>query len=134
MAADTPAALIRYGTMPEQRTLVGTVATIAEAAAAQKFTPPAVAIIGQVVNLRQELDWFERRPLFGKRVVITRSRAQASELVDQLLELGADGLEFPTIRIEPALDGERLRQAIELVDEYDWIVFTSANGVEFRRL
>ena len=131
MAGDTPAALIRYGTTPEQRTLTATIATIAELAAQQKFTPPAVAIIGRVVSLRDDLDWFERRPLFGQRIVVTRSRAQASELVDKVIELGGQALEFPTIRIEPAPDREPLRQAIGRLDEYDWIIFTSVNGVEF---
>lgn len=129
MAGDTPAALIRYGTTPQQRTLTGTVATIGELAAAKGFTPPAMVIVGRVVGLRGQLDWFERRPLFGRRIVVTRSRAQARELVDKVLELGADVLEFPTIRIEPAVDTEPLRQAIGRLQEYDWIIFTSVNGV-----
>jgi len=130
MSADTPAALIRYCTFPCQQTFVGTVATLPDLAVKHNLTPPAIIIIGKVVSLHDQLNWFERRPLFGKRIVVTRSRAQASELVDQLFELGADVLEFPTIRIEPPDDIEPLHNAIEKLKQYNWVIFTSVNGVD----
>jgi len=130
MKAETPAAVIHRGTTARQRTVVGTIANIAELAASQQFTPPAIIVIGEVVSLREQLNWFEQRPLFGKRIVVTRSRAQASELVDRLFQLGADVLEFPTICIKPPLDIQPLREAIKQISHYDWIIFTSVNGVE----
>ena len=130
MSGETPAALIRCGTMPTQQTLIGTVATLPDLAVEHGFTPPAIIVIGKVVKLRSKLNWFEKRPLFGKRVIVTRSRAQASELVERLNELGADVLEFPTIRIEPTEDYQPLRDAIDQLAQYDWVIFTSVNGVE----
>ena len=125
-----PVALVRLGTMGGQRTIVGTVENIAERAKAAEFDAPAVAIFGDVVSLRENLNWFEKRPLFGKRIVVTRTRKQASGLSSQLRALGADVIELPTIRIEPPTD---LREFAELVQDahaYDWIVFTSPNGVD----
>ena len=129
LSPDTPAALIRYGTTPNQRVLVGTVTTLPNLAIKHNFTPPSIIVIGKAVTLRDRLNWFEKRPLFGKRIVVTRSRAQASELVVRLNELGADVLEFPTIRIAPAEDIQPLRNAINKLDQYNWIIFTSLNGV-----
>jgi uroporphyrinogen III methyltransferase/synthase len=126
---DLPVALIRWATTERQQTLVGTLENIAEKVAEAGFEAPAVAVFGDVVNLRQELNWFEDRPLSGKRIVVTRTRKQAGALTEQLRGLGADVIELPTIRIEPPTD---LRAFAELVQEahaYDWIVFTSPNGV-----
>ncbi|HVM62977.1 MAG TPA: uroporphyrinogen-III C-methyltransferase [Verrucomicrobiae bacterium] len=127
---ETPVAMIRWGTTGQQQTIQGTLATIADIAAKADFKPPAVTIVGEVVRLREKLDWFERRSLFGRRIVVTRSREQASELVRQLAELGADVLEIPTIRIAPPTSLAPLREAIDALGEYDWIVFTSPNGVD----
>ncbi len=139
--ADTPVALVRWGTTPRQQTITGTLADIARKVEEAGFKAPAITVVGEVVSLRERLRWFEDRPLFGKRVVVTRSRSQASELVERLEELGAEAVEFPTIRVtDPeggyaALDGAiaRLR---EQPGFYDWLLFTSANGVErfFQRL
>jgi len=129
LAADTPVAMVHRGTTPNQRTITGTLATIAEVVARENFQPPAVTIIGEVARLRERLEWFEQRPLFGKRIVVTRSREQASDLVRQLADLGADVLEIPTIEIKPPKSLAPLREALGGLGEYDWLVFTSPNGV-----
>jgi uroporphyrinogen III methyltransferase / synthase len=128
--SDLPVALVRWATTGQQETLTGTLQDIAQKAAASGFEPPAVAVFGQVVALRDRLNWYEKRPLLGKRIVVTRTRKQASMLSSKLRALGAHVIELPTIRIEPPSD---LREFAELVQDahiYDWIVFTSANGVE----
>lgn len=127
--ADTPVALVRWGTMSEQRTVSGTLADIAEKAKAAGLRPPAVTIVGSVAGLRQQLHWFEDRPLFGQRVLVTRTRQQASALSARLRALGADAVELPTIHIAPPEDWTPLDSAIAELSSYDWIVFTSANGV-----
>jgi uroporphyrinogen III methyltransferase / synthase len=129
---DLPVALVRWATTGQQETLTGTLQDIAQKAAASGFAAPAVAVFGEVVALRDHLNWYEKenRPLLGKRVVVTRTRKQASVLSNKLRALGAHIIELPTIRIEPPTD---LREFAELVQDahiYDWIVFTSANGVE----
>ncbi len=126
----TPIALVRWATTGRQQTLTGTLADIAARAADAKFEAPAVAVIGEVVRLREELNWFESRPLFGKRVVVTRTRKQAGGLSRRLRALGADVIEIPTIRTEPPT---QLREFAELVKDahtYEWIIFTSPNGVD----
>src|SRR5213594_2794303 len=128
--SDLPVALVRSATTGQQQTLTGTLVDIAQKAVANDFKAPAVAVFGEVVTLRDSLNWYEKRPLLGKRIVVTRTRTQASALSNKLRALGADVIELPTIRIEPPSD---LREFGELVQEahiYDWIVFTSANGVE----
>lgn len=140
----TPVALIRWGTTPRQETLTGTLTDIVELVKERGFKAPAITIVGEVVSLREKLHWFEDRPLFGKRVVVTRSRTQASDLVTALLEAGAEPVEFPTIRVIPPGDGyaeldaaiSKLRDAADGGPAYDWAVFTSVNGVErfFERL
>jgi len=130
LAADTPAAVVRWGTTPRQRVVAGTVRTLAERAREADFAPPAVIVIGEVVLLRDRLAWFEQRPLFGRRIVITRARSQASALAGRLEALGAMVVESPAIRIEPPADPAPLRRAIAEREAFDWIVFTSANGVE----
>src|SRR5881296_1704345 len=127
---DLPVALVRWATTGRQETLTGTLQDIAQRAVASGFAAPAVAVFGEVVALRESLNWYENRPLSGKRIVVTRTRKQASALSNKLRALGAQVIELPTIRIEPPTD---LREFAELVQDahiYDWIVFTSANGVE----
>ena len=128
--SDLPVALVRWATTGQQETVTGTLRDIAQKAVANGFAAPAVAVFGEVVALRDKLNWYERRPLLGKRIVVTRTRKQASVLSSKLRALGAHVIELPTIRIEPPSD---LREFAELVQDahiYDWIVFTSANGVE----
>ena len=130
LAAGTPIALIRWATTGRQQTLVGTLGNIFAKAEADGFKAPAVAVIGDVVNLRSSLQWFENRPLFGKRIVVTRSSKQAGGLLQDLRDLGADAYPLPTIRIEPP---KRKREFYDLVADahtYDWLIFTSPNGVE----
>ncbi|MVP00504.1 uroporphyrinogen-III C-methyltransferase [Paenibacillus lutrae] len=132
--ADLPVALIRWGTWTEQQTLVGTLADISRKAKEAGFQSPAVIIIGEVVKLREKLAWIEKKPLFGKRVLVTRARSQASELVELIEELGGEPLEFPVIQIQPPSSAEARRLldvAIGRLEEFDWVVFTSVNGVEF---
>ena len=128
----TPVALVRWGTTPQQETLVGTLSDIVEKVEAAQFKAPAIIVVGDAVTLREDLSWFEARPLLGKTVVVTRSREQASALSEELVALGAQTLEFPTIRCQPrpATDPQ-VAQAIDdlLADRADWVVFTSANGV-----
>ncbi|MGE5454544.1 MAG: uroporphyrinogen-III C-methyltransferase [Methylocystaceae bacterium] len=128
-AGDTPIALIGWGTTPRQRVLIGKLDDIVEKVSAENFKPPALIIIGEVVNLRPYLSWFEARPLFGKRIVVTRSRQQASVLVEKLEELGAEVLELPTIQIKKEDDLSALHQELPWLNTYKWVVFTSANAV-----
>lgn len=127
---DTPAAVIRWGTLPSQEVVVGTLADIAQRVAVAKLKPPAIIVFGEVVGVREELNWFESQPLFGKTIVVTRSRTQASKLVAKLVALGACTLQLPTIRIEPIDDRAEINAAIDTIAEFDWIVFTSVNAVE----
>jgi uroporphyrinogen III methyltransferase / synthase len=130
MSASTPAALIRWATTGRQQTLAGTLADIAAKAKAAAFEAPAVAVFGDVVGLRDSLNWFENLPLFGKRIAVTRTRPQAGELTKKLRELGADAFEMPTIRIEPAPDKREFYELVAYTHTYDWLVFTSPNGAE----
>ncbi|HZY65763.1 MAG TPA: uroporphyrinogen-III C-methyltransferase [Rubrobacteraceae bacterium] len=128
---DTPAACIRWGTVAEQRTVTGTLRDIADRVAEAGLKPPAITVIGDVVTLREAgLDWFEQRPLFGRRVVVTRARAQAGELSGMLEDLGAQVVEFPTIEIRPPGDFAPLDKAIRELDSFGWLIFTSVNGVD----
>jgi uroporphyrinogen III methyltransferase/synthase len=133
---ETPAALVRWGTRPQQRTLVGTLADISRKAASEGFKNPAIIIVGEVVSLREKLNWFEKKPLFGKRILVTRSREQASVLSEALEVLGAEPLEFPAISVAEPEDYRPLDLAIKDLTKYKWVIFTSVNGVEqfFRRL
>ena len=135
-APDTPVAVVRWASTPEQRSVVGTLATITEVVQEAGIKPPALVIVGDVVKLRKSIDWFEKRPLFGKRMVVTRTREQASELVAKLEENGAACLEYSTIHIEPVDDYQLLDQALEKMQSYDWILFTSLNAITyfFKRL
>jgi uroporphyrinogen III methyltransferase/synthase len=129
MPESTPAAMIRWATTPQQQTVVGTLGTIAEVADKAGFKPPGLTVIGEVVRLRERLNWFEKRPLFGRRIVVTRTRAQASQLSRLLLECGAEVLEIPTIRILPPTGKHEIADALLELNSYDWLVFTSPNGV-----
>jgi len=164
---DTPVALIRWGTLPAQKTLVGTLKDIVEKAKKAQFKPPTIIVVGEVVKMRDKLSWFEEKPLFGRRILVTRAKEQASKLAEALEDLGAGVIEFPTIKTVPPKSFEKLDEAIakiEAKDEgrktrdqgqetkdqgrrakkpasdlrpttfqpgYDWIIFTSANGVKF---
>lgn len=128
---DTPVALIRWGTRLEQKTLVGSLQDIADKALQANFKNPAVIVVGEVVALREKLAWFENRPLFGQRVLVTRSREQASVLSQRIEELGGEPWEFPTIKIDPPADNKLLDQAIDNLSQYHWIIFTSVNGVKY---
>jgi len=127
-----PAATVRWGTRPNQRTVVGTVSDLAQRVSDAKLAPPALTIIGKVVTLRDTLNWFERRPLFGQTIVVTRTRQQASELSEKLRELGADVIEAPTIELHPPADVSVVTDALHDAREgcYDWVVFTSSNAVK----
>ena len=134
--AETPAALIRRGTTPDQETLTGTLADIAGRAAERGFAPPAILVVGGVVGLRETMNWFETKPLFGRGIVVTRPEAQAEGLSELLRTQGARVIPFPVIRIAEPESWGPLDQALDELETYSWIVFTSANGVSsfFRRL
>ena len=125
----TPAATIQWGTTPRQRTIVGTVSDLAARVAEAGVTPPALTIIGRVVSLRPTMNWFESRPLFGRTVVVTRARDQASDLTVQLEALGARVIEAPAVELVPAAPVP----ASTFVEPIDWLIFTSANGVRFAK-
>jgi uroporphyrinogen III methyltransferase/synthase len=127
---ETPAAVIQWGSTPRQRTAVGTLATIEQIVREMKIQAPAMTVVGQVVRYRGQLNFFERRTLFGARIVVTRARAQASDLSAALCELGAQVFEFPTIRIVP--EGQELAGAVARLADggFDWLVLTSVNGVD----
>jgi uroporphyrinogen III methyltransferase/synthase len=128
--ADTPAAAIRWGATPRQQTVAGTLADLPDKVAAAGLKPPAVTIVGAVAGLRHELAWWERLPLAGRRVLVTRTRKQASALSAGLRELGARVVEIPTIEILPPEDPRPLADAAAEVERYQWLVFTSPNGAE----
>jgi uroporphyrinogen III methyltransferase/synthase len=129
MSPQTPIAVIHRGTTGRQKTVAGTLATIAALAAKEKITPPALTIIGDVVKLRGKLNWFENRPLFGQRIVVTRRTEQAGSFAQRLTELGADVLEVPTIKITTPTEKDAIVDCLLELNSYDWLVFTSANGV-----
>ncbi len=130
MASDTPAALVRWGTTSAQQTVTGTLATIVENVEAAGLKAPCIIVVGGVVSLRDKMKWFETRPLFGRRIIVTRARKQASDMVAALSALGAQCLEYPAIQIKAPDDFKRLDQAISQLADYDWLVFTSVNGVD----
>ena len=129
MSPETPVAMVRWGTTGRQRSVEGTLASIADVAERAKLSAPTVTVIGEVVRLRSKLNWFERRPLFGRRIVVTRTRDQASELSRRLAERGAEVLEIPTIRIVPPRNEKVLHEVLTGLNAYDWLVFTSPHGV-----
>jgi uroporphyrinogen III methyltransferase/synthase len=129
MSPATPVAMIRWGTTGRQQAITGTLATIASVAVEKKLSPPVLTILGDVVKLRGKLNWFEKRPLFGQRVVVTRRSEQAGGFAQRLTELGADVLEVPTIKITRPTETDAIVDALLGLNAYDWLVFTSANGV-----
>lgn len=129
VAGKTPVALVQWGTLGRQKSFVGTLDSIESIAARKHITPPAITVIGDVVSLRGKLNWFENRPLFGQRIVVTRAREQAAEIVERLTELGAEVLEIPTIKIAPPTRHDLIADVLLELHSYDWLVFTSPNGV-----
>jgi uroporphyrinogen III methyltransferase/synthase len=128
---DSPAAIVETGTLASQRTHRGTLACLPDLAGAAGVRPPALLIVGEVVGLRDDLNWYERLPLFGQRIVITRPAGEASRSAAALEALGAEVLSAPTVEVRPISDSGPLDAAIGRLDEFDWLVFTSANGVRF---
>ena len=128
---DTPAIAVRWATRADQQSVTGTLGTLVDQIERHQIRPPATIIVGEVVRLRDKLNWFERLPLFGQRVVVTRAAGQAEALSERLRALGAQALELPTIEIRPLDDYSALDLAIAKLATYDWLIFTSANGVRF---
>jgi len=127
----TPVAVVRWASTPEQRSVVGNLETITDIVRDAGITPPSLIIVGDVVRLKEITDWYEKRPLFGKKIIVTRTREQASELMAGLEEAGANCLEYSTINIEPVDDYGVLDGELERLNEYHWILFTSLNGVKY---
>ena len=127
----TPVALVRWGTTTKHQTWIGTLENIVDVAEKGKVTAPSLIIVGEVVSLRPKLGWFENRPLFGKTIIVTRARAQASGFLSKLQGLGATTLEFPTIETADPEDWSPLDNAIGEAGKYDWLIFTSVNGVAY---
>lgn len=125
---DTPVAVIRWGTRPDQKTLVSTLKDIAKLVKEKDIRPPAVTIVGDVVNLREELNWYEKKPMFGHRVLVTREHSEGFESLE---DLGAEVIQFSTVEIAPPESWDSLDRAIDTIESYDWLIFTSANGVRY---
>ncbi|HEY4132267.1 MAG TPA: uroporphyrinogen-III C-methyltransferase, partial [Gemmatimonadaceae bacterium] len=123
MSADTPAAAVQWGTYAKQRTVTATLSTLSAAIEREGISAPVITIIGPVVALREEIAWYDRRPLFGKSVVVTRARSQAATLSERLIAQGADVIEMPATRIRP-LDAAPICHAIKRIEEYGWVIFT----------
>ena len=128
---DTPVALVQWGTHPSQRTVVGQLSDIVTRVQEAGLTAPAVTIVGEVVRMRDKIAWFEKRPLFGRRIIVTRAETSAGALTSQLEELGAQVDEFPVIKFISPPDYASLDNAISCLSSFDWVLFTSANGVEW---
>lgn len=128
---DTPIALIQWGTRTDQKVVTGTLGDIVPKVKEAKLGPPAIIVVGEVVKLRQKLNWYESKPLFGKRIVVTRSRDQASAFAEMLIDRGATTIELPTIDVVPPASWDELDAALHAVESFDWIIFTSANAVRF---
>jgi uroporphyrinogen III methyltransferase/synthase len=128
--ADCPAAVIQSASTPQQRTVVGTVADIAAKASAAGLGMPALTVVGEIVRLREKLRWYDKKPLFGQRVLVTRAREQSESLAQALREAGAHAVELPMISIQPPRDAEPLKRAIKQLQDYAFVVFTSQNGVQ----
>jgi uroporphyrinogen III methyltransferase/synthase len=129
-AADTPIAVIRWGATPRQQTVTGLLCDIVEKVRAADLQPPALIVVGEVVKCRDQFNWFERRPLFGRKIVVTRAREQASDFKAALEDLGAECIEFPTIEVVSPPSWGPLDEAIGSLRDYHWIIFTSVNGVK----
>ena len=133
---ETPIVLVRWGTTPQQETLEGTLADIVPKAEAVDFRNPAAIVVGEVNVLREQLRWFDRKPLFGRKIIVTRATDQASNFVERLEDDGAEVIQFPTIEIQPVNDNAALDKAIACLATYNWVIFTSVNAVAcfYRRL
>ncbi len=130
MDPDTPAALVHWGTTTRHRSMASTIKNLPVDGPAQGFTSPSLIVVGGVVNLRERLNWYEQLPLLGKGVVVTRAREQASGMAAQLRKLGANVIQFPTIQINPMADYADVHAAIRALSTYEWLIFTSVNGVK----
>ena len=131
----TPCAVIEWGTLPRQRTVTGTLATIVSRCRQADLKPPAVLVVGEVVRLRRWLNWFERKPLFGKRIVVTRPTDRSEQLADLLEALGAEAIQLPAIELAPVQANGAFHRAMHALDEFAWVFFTSPEGIQwFRRL
>jgi len=126
----TPAVAVEWGTVAAQKTVAGTLATLADACARERLGAPATIVVGRSAALRKDLAWAERLPLFGRRIVVTRARAAASTFGAELRRLGAEVIEFPTIETVPPSSYDELDRAIEGIDRFDWLIFTSATGAD----
>ncbi len=126
---DTPVAVIQWGTLPQQKTVLGSLKNIIDEVKKKNIQAPAIIVIGEVVKLRDKINWFEKKPLFGKKIIITRTREQASKLVEKLEELGALCYEIPTIKIQPIINQE-FYEVLENLSQYHWIIFTSQNSIK----
>ena len=133
MDPEMPAATIRWGTTPRQKTVVGTLSDLATRVAEAGLAPPAMTIIGRVVTLRDSMNWFETRPLFGQTIIVARTRQQAGDLSARLIELGANVIEAPTIELHAPSDQTIADSALKSMSGFDWVIFTSQNGVQFTR-
>lgn len=127
---DRPVAVIYKGTTSDHKVLKGTLSTISNLVKENGFANPAIIVVGEVVNLSDTLQWFENKPLFGKKILVTRTRQQASSLSEKIEELGGEAIEFPTIKIEKPETYDEMDKAFGQIEKYDWIIFTSVNGVE----
>jgi len=130
-APSSPVAVIQSGSTPQQRTIVAPLSEIVAGVASAKLRPPAIVMIGEVIGLRDQLNWQESKPLFGKKILITRAKEQAAEFMALLANYGAEPVEFATIELLPPTDWKPLDRAIAKLANYDWLLFTSVNGVEF---
>ncbi len=130
LSPQTPSALVHWATTSKQRSITASLEDLPQVAVENDFTNPSIIIVGEVVKLREKLNWFENKPLFGKNIVVTRSRAQASELSEKLEAFGAQTIIAPTIRIQSLKEDAQIVKAITEVEAYDWIIFTSVNGVK----
>ncbi len=126
----TPVAIIQNGTRGTQTTVVANLSEIVEIAKQQNVAPPAIIVVGEVVKLKSQIDWYELKPLFGKKIVVTRSREQASVLTQKLIDHGAHVMEMPSIKVVIPAVNKSLQSAIDTINDYDWLVFTSVNGVK----
>lgn len=125
---ETPAAVISKGTTAEQKVAIGTLENIEQKL--QNITYPAIIVVGDVINLREHINWFENKPLFGRKILVTRARHQASVLSQKIRELGGEAVEFPTIEIQPSDNKNELKNMYDSLNKYQWLIFTSVNGVE----
>ncbi len=128
---ETPVSLVHWGTTPRQKTLEGTLTDIAQKAEVVNFRNPAAIVVGDVNILREQLGWFDQKPLFGRRIIVTRARAQASNFAECLESYGAEVIQFPTIETQPIPDNTALARAIAQLATYNWIIFTSVNAVGY---